>query len=57
VRISTSREKKDEAAYRLLDKAMDYGLVDKGAVYFELLSIGQAFAQSEDAKTLRQTLT
>jgi hypothetical protein len=45
---------KDEHAYKILDNAMnDAQVLDKRLVYFELLSIGQAIAQSPDAEKLR----
>jgi hypothetical protein len=53
------KRKKDEAAYRLLDKVTEegYALTDKDAVYFELLSIGQALAGSAHATRLRRLIT
>jgi hypothetical protein len=48
------RRKKDEEAYRLLDKVINtFEITERRSVYFELLSIGQALAQSSDAKKLR----
>jgi hypothetical protein len=49
--------KKDEQAFRILDAAMNSSvIVDKRLVYFELLSIGQAVAQSSDADKLRNLI-
>jgi hypothetical protein len=48
--------KKDETAFQLLDKVASYGLANKDAVYFELLSIGQDLARSTDAKRLRELI-
>jgi hypothetical protein len=46
--------KKDEEAYRLLDKVMNaFQVAEHRSVFFELLAIGQAVAQSPDAKHLR----
>jgi hypothetical protein len=51
------RRKKDEEAYRLLDKVMNtFQVADQRAVFFELLSIGQAVAHSDDAKKLRELI-
>jgi hypothetical protein len=36
--------------YAVLESAVDVTLLGKPAVYFELLSIGQALANSEDAE-------
>jgi hypothetical protein len=50
--------KKDERAYQILDNAMNAAqILDKRLVYFELLSIGQALAQSGDAKKLRRLIS
>jgi hypothetical protein len=50
--------RKDEQAYKILDDAMNAAQVlDQRLVYFELLSIGQAVAQSADAKKLRGLIT
>jgi hypothetical protein len=38
----------EETLYRLLDETRDWVLMDKPAIYFELLSIGQALASSND---------
>jgi hypothetical protein len=46
--------KKDEEAYRLLDRVIDtFPIADQRSVFLELVAIGQAIAQSPDAKHLR----
>jgi hypothetical protein len=47
--------KKGEEAYAMLDSVMKgkFEVLEKRAVYFELLSIGQAVAASPDTKRLR----
>jgi hypothetical protein len=50
--------RKDEEAYRLLDKVLDsYQVAEQRSVFFELLSIGQAVARSPDAKKLRALIS
>ena len=53
VQVDVSR-KKDGQAYRLLDRVIDASqIAEQRSVFFELLAIGQAVAQSPDAKHLR----
>ena len=50
---SRRAQRKDDAIFALLDRASStYAMLDKPAVYFELLSIGQALAGSKDLQRL-----
>jgi hypothetical protein len=51
-----SSRKSTEDTYRLLDSAVTVEIAGKSAVYFELVSIGQAVARSEDARRLRDLI-
>jgi hypothetical protein len=49
-----SKRKASEQPYVLLDHVMkSFEILERRAVYFELLSIGQSVAESKDASLLR----
>lgn len=51
-------KKKKDMLFALLDQVSQrISLADKNAVYFELLSVGQALVNSPDIQTLRKKIT
>ena len=50
VHIDLTRNREKDDKFKLLDDSISLQILNKDYVYYQLLSIGQALAQSEDAK-------
>ena len=50
VHIDLNRSRQKDDKFKVLDESISLQILDKDYIYYQLLSIGQALAQSDDAK-------
>ena len=50
VHIDLNRNRGKDDKFKVLDESISLQILDKDYIYYQLLSIGQALAQSDDAK-------